>query len=209
MRKIDIDTLSRRPLEALHADGINELVTGITWLLTGLLLGLPFLVPKGSWWNTYWIIVPALLAMSGFIAQWAIKRLKERWSYRRAGYVEAMKPTAGRLRAVVFAAAITAAVIAAFLSSGKGWLNLLPLASSILAGAVLVCGMRKSGSPLAWVYGAISVALGAAVTLARLEIEYAFPVLWGGLGIAIAFGGTLRLVRFLRTHREVQEDVSL
>ena len=101
MQTHDLNAISQRPLRTINADGIPELVMGVTWLLWGILCGIPEMVPTGHLWRYYWLIVPFVLMSSGLAGPWITKRLKERFSYSRAGYVELRQPKSGYAWAVI------------------------------------------------------------------------------------------------------------
>jgi hypothetical protein len=203
MQNIDLDRISSRPLRAMHADGIPEFIMGLTWLLWGLLLGAPYLLPRGPWWKPYWLVTPWILVFSGFAAQRAMKCLKERWSYRRAGYVEYSRTGSRSPWAVFLIAGVTSIVFAAFMSRDRSWLDLLPLVCSILVAAALVFGLGRHGVSRAGIYAAVTIGLGIAVTALGIEIKFGFGILWTGLGLAMAIGGGMRMAMFVRTHEEI------
>jgi hypothetical protein len=201
MHDVNLDELSRRPLRTAHADGINELFMGLTWLLWGVLIGLPFLVPRGGWWKPYWFVTPFVLVASGFVSQWLMGKSKERWSYPRAGYVEFAAPKHRRLMAGLAAALISVAIGVSAKSRTLG--ELLPLGVSVAVAAALMFGLRHSGLVRAGFYSAAAVALGIAVTVARLSMDLAFGALWVGLGVTMAIGGGFRLLSFIRRHESL------
>ncbi|NWF84818.1 MAG: hypothetical protein HXY18_13430 [Bryobacteraceae bacterium] len=203
MQNADLDEISRRPLRAMHADGIPEFIMGLTWLFWGLMLGIPQIVPKGAWWKPYWLVVPWLLALSGFAAQWAMKRLKERWSYRRTGYVEFSKTGARSPWAAFLIAGISGIVIASFLSSSRSWLDLLPLGCAILVAGALAYGLGRQGVRRAGLYAAVTIALGICVVALSIGIELGFAIVWGGLGASMSVGGGMQMAKFVRTHQEI------
>lgn len=205
MQNVNLDELSRRPLRALHADGIPEFIMGLTWLLWGILLGTPYLLPRGPWWKTYWMITPWVLVCSGFLSQWAMKRLKERWSYRRAGYVEFPKTGSRSPWAAFLIAGVTGIVVAGFLATDRVWLDLLPLLCSILVAAALAFGLGRHGVKLAGLYAVVTIGLGIAVALLHIGIEFGFAILWAGLGLAMTAGGGIKMAQFVRTHEEVHD----
>lgn len=127
VHELNLDEVSRRPLRSVHADCIHELFMGLTWLLWGVLIGLPFLVPRGGWWKPYWIVTPFVLVKGGFVSQRLVSKFKERWSYPRAGYVEFAAPKHGCFLAGLAAAlgiALTAARLSIDLAFGALWVGL-------------------------------------------------------------------------------------
>jgi len=127
MQHSQIDELSQRPLRTINTDGIPELVVGAQMLLCGVLIGIPEIIPKGQWWRPFWMIIPFVLMASVLAAPWITKRLKERLSYRRAGYVELRKPKGGYAWAAIGFVLCTSLVASAFVFNSKSWLDLLPV----------------------------------------------------------------------------------
>jgi len=203
MQDLNLDEISRRPIWTLHADGIPDLVVGLTWVLWGILLGIPGVVPKDELWKYYWLVTPLVLVLSGLAGQWTIKKLKERWSYKRAGFVEPLKSKGGRFWALIFIALINAIVVSAFIAGGRSHLDLLPLICSVVVAAAFSHGLRKQGAMGAGHQVLPCILLGVGITAAGLGIETGFPVLWGGLGLTMALRGGWRLIGFMRTREEV------
>ncbi len=202
MHDIDLDEISRRPLRIINADGIFELAMGAVWLLWGILTGIPELIPKDQLWRPYWMIVPFVLASSGLASPWVVRKLKERFSYPRAGYVELRPPKGGRLWALVFVALITGFVAAAFVTKSKTWLDQLPVICTAVIAVAMHFVLRKQASSGAYVYPLLCLAFGAVGVVANLESGAAFAVLYTGLGVAMSIGGGIRLIRFVRRHKE-------
>ena len=88
--------------------GLLWMVWGGTWLAGQAL-------PRGKAWNVYWGFAPVLLVVSSLAATWAIKKLKTRITFPRAGYVEWKEPTRSRHLLTAGAAAIVAAAATAVL----------------------------------------------------------------------------------------------
>ena len=86
---------------------------GLLWIVWGgaWLVGLA--LPHGKVWSLYWTLVPLLLVLSGAAATWAVKKLKARITFPRAGYVEWQTPTGGQRLAAMIVAAVTAAAAVA------------------------------------------------------------------------------------------------
>jgi hypothetical protein len=203
MSDMNLDEVSQRPLKTLHADGIPELTLGATWLVWGILLGIPEMIPKDRLWDYYWLLVPLVLIGSGFGGQWLTRKLRERWSYSRAGYVEPAKTSEGRRIAVAFITLVTGMVVSGFIIRGRTWLDLMPLVVSWLVAAALYYGLTRQGASGAVLYSTVCIAIGIAITAAGLGIEKGFALLWAGVGLTMAIRGGLRLIQFVRSHEEV------
>jgi hypothetical protein len=189
---------SAKKAPASSADGISELVMGVTWMLWGVLIGLPQLLPQGGWTAYYWVAVPILLAGSGFYGQSVIRRLRERWSPRGSEGGKARALAHGQLWAVPLVSMMSAVVVAGFMTSSKNWYDFIPLGCSILVAGGLVLGLGRRGVPGAAFYAALSVGLGIAIVRGRMAPESGFALLWSGVGLAMTLGGAWRLFGHLR-----------
>jgi hypothetical protein len=77
-------------------------------------------LPRGAVWNTYWLVTPAFLALSGVAATWATRKLKARITFPRAGYVAWKEPTRRARLVTAGVAMVTAAVLAGLVVKKAG-----------------------------------------------------------------------------------------
>ncbi len=92
---------------------------GLVWIVWGSTLHVGEAIPKGTAANFYWGVFPAVLVISSAAATWAIRKLKERVTYPRTGYIEYREPG---LRVWVMTAllgVLSAGVIEALLVGGR------------------------------------------------------------------------------------------
>jgi len=205
----NLPEIARRPARYWSADGIPETVMGALWILWGASFLLGNALPRGSAYKTYWTLAPLLLAGSGVFAQWATKRLKEKYTFPRGGYVT-LKSPGPALRYLVATIALVTAGLLAFilLTLAKGGLEtrIAPIFGVILSLAFLVAALRQRApyyAALAAVVLALGFAIGALVTG------------WDGLswlflstGLATVAVGLLRLRDFLRQNPPPTEDLA-
>jgi len=195
----NLPEIARRPARYWSADGIPETVMGALWVLWGASFLLGYVLPRGSARNSYWMIAPLLLAASGVFAQWFTKRLKEKYTFPRGGYVTLKSPAPIARYLVATLALVTAGILAFIvLTLAKGGLetHVAPIFGVLLSLAFLVAALRQRAP----YYGAL-----AAVVLALGFGIGALVTGWAGLswlfvatGLATAAMGLLRLRDFLR-----------
>jgi|SRR3990170_8481642 len=199
----DLDELARRPRRYWTIDGLPELVVGVLWIIWGGAWLIGQNIPHDWRWAAYWLIVPPVLALSGFAVNWITRRLKERITFPRTGYVEWRKPSNRVSLGVGLAIAGIAAVLAVVTMSVTGGDQRL---ERTMPFSLTVC--------LALSFVAVSVrqrtlhhlALAAAVVVLALAIFSvtsgwdAMNWLFLGLGTICVFVGAIRLALFLRSH---------
>ena len=196
----DIDALTARSQRYWNADGLPELIMGVLWMVWGSAWLFGQNLPHDWRWNAYWSATPVLLAGSGSLAVWAIKRLKARFTFPRAGYVEWKEPTRGARLAAAAVAAVSAAVlaIAVLRNDGSRGMFAAPILGVLLSLGFVVASLRQR-APHLLALAAVALALG--VALGAIEGSWSSANwLFVGLGAAAAVLGAVRFTRFLKQH---------
>jgi MFS family permease len=201
MEHVDLHELARRPARYWTLDGLPELMHGALWVVWGGAWLVGQAVPHDWRWTAYWLIVPPALALSGWAVTWATRRLKQRITYPRAGYVEMREPdTRTRLGVGVFIVLAAALLAAVTLRGGAARLDrTLPAVVSVILALSFVALAVQRRTPhhlaLAGATVVFTLAIGTIAT-GWDAMNWLFVAL-GLLSIAI---GAVRLVVFLRAH---------
>lgn len=197
----DLKALAERPARYWNEDGLPELVVGAIWILYAgsLLLGTG--LRPGLIRTAFWILMPLVYMVGGFyITIWGIKRIKERVTYPRTGYVSHLTPrSAWAVGIVASVLALAGITILLFTGKGIGMMNLLPsVCSLLLATGVAFLAIMQKTPRLLILSGA---ALVSAIGIPLLHFgENGFLWLWLWLGTVSAVTGAFRLRSFLRGH---------
>jgi hypothetical protein len=203
----DLDDLARRPVRYWSVDGLPELMMGLLWIVWGGAWIVGQQVPHDWRWAAYWLLVPPLLATGGFVANWATRRLKERVTFPRSGYVEWKAPDLGTrigAAAVVIAAALALALMVLTGDARPAGQMAAPIIAVILSLGFVVISVRQH-APHHLALGGLVLALGIALGWTHggwTSVNWMFL----GLGLALTLVGGLRLARFLRRHAPSPED---
>lgn len=193
--------LEDRPKRYWNVDGIPELMMGLVWILWGGALLVGEAIPRGSAANIYWMVFPAVLVLSGVASNWAVRKLKERLTYPRTGYIEYREPGPLVRLATGALVVLTAAALAALIVTGRAAgveHSAAPAIGVILSLAFVVLSVRQK-APHFLALAGVALALGAA--FAGLKLGWAgMNWLFVWLGVSAALMGAWRLRRYLRQH---------
>ncbi len=197
MEQPDLREIERRPLKHWNVDGLPELLMGLIWLATGSAYAL------GPSRGAFWKVVPPVLVAGVLSAKWYLRKVKERITYPRAGYVQ---PRTGprKVAWVAIVAAVVGASIVLFkpspLSQGQRPSVILGL---ILAGAFAFLAHRQRAPHMLW-YAATPPVIYICYWAARGEIlsaSWVFLI----FGAVCAVGGAVRFARFLKNNPKQAE----
>jgi hypothetical protein len=198
----ELRDLEERPRRYWHVDGIPELVMGLVWIVWGLALIVGDALPRASAASaSYWMVVPAILVLSGVAANWATRRLKERLTYPRTGFVEYREPGRGVRALTALVAVAAAATLAALVVTGRsaGAEHLAsPAIGVVLSLAFVVVSVRQK-APHYLALAGVALALGVAFAILKAGLT-AMNWIFVWLGLAAVLIGGWRLRSYLERH---------
>ncbi len=197
----DLKALAERPACYWNEDGIPELVIGALWIFyaASQLAGIG--LRPGLVRTAFWIVMPLVWMVGCFyFTIWGIKRIKERVTYPRTGYVSYLTPrSAWAIGIVVSVLALAGIIILLFAGIGIRLMNLLPSVCSLLLAAFIAFLAIMLKTPRLLILS--GAALVSAIGMPLLHLgENGFLWLWLWLGTVSAVTGALRLRSFLRGH---------
>jgi len=201
MERPNLGDLARRPARYWTVDGLPELMLGLLWIIWGGAWILGQRVPHDWRWAAYWLLVPPALAAAAFIVNLAIRRLKQRVTFPRTGYVEWRAPGPGTRVGAAAIAIVAALALAAMVLTGDArpaGQMATPVIAVILSLGFVVISVRQH-APHYLALGALVLALGLALGWTHggwASVNWMFL----GLGLVLAAVGAVRLVLFLRRH---------
>lgn len=197
----ELRDLERRPQRYWNVDGIPELVMGLVWAVWGGALIYGESLPKGGNSHWYWMVVPMVLVLSGVVSNWAVKKLKERLTYPRTGWVEMKEPSRAVRLVAAGIAMVSAGALAAMIVTGKvsgAEHTVTPAIGLVLSLAFVIASIRQK-APHMLALAVVALVLGFSFGMLKLGwVSLSWMFLW--LGMAAAVIGGWRLRRYLAAH---------
>jgi len=204
MQYPDLKEIERRPRQYWNADGLPDLMIGALWIVWGAAFLLPDLLPPGEWMRYYWMLVAPILIGGGAASNWAIKRVKERLTFPRTGYVEWTEP--GFLQKTVpalLAAGVAAGVVLLVRQEQSIGTVVAPAVALILAMAFLAASVWQKLPHYLWSAG-MSLTLALVFASSRMSLARGLECLFLVLGALSVLIGALRLRAYLRRNPVTQ-----
>jgi hypothetical protein len=202
-----LDQIARRPARYWTIDGLPELMLGLLWMTWGGAWLAGQRLPHDWRWTAYWLVLPPALAAAALALNRITRRLKERVTFPRAGYVAWKAPERSAARgiavAIVVAAIILAAATTAAASAGLER-NVPAVVSVILALSFVAISVRQRTPYHLALAGAVIV-LAVAVNAIATGWD-AMNWLFVALGALCVVVGGVRLALFVRSHPVVSAE---
>jgi hypothetical protein len=197
---VNLKDLESRPRRYWSVDGLPELAMGVVWIVWGLaMIGGDLLGSRGLG-AVFKTAIPAVLVLSGFAANWAVRKVKERVTYPRTGYVELPEPTRASRAFAALIALAAASAVAALVLTGRpdAAQKASPIVGVVVSLGLLVASVRQRAPHLLALAG-VALALGIAFGMMKMGLESLdWLLVW--LGLAGVVVGGLRLLAYLKAH---------
>lgn len=190
----NIDQAIRKTRRYLYDDGFKEIGVGILLALFAMFLVLRMQIPHDSpWFDAVNVGMPLLIMGSGFFGTALIKRLKERITYPRTGYVAFDRSRGWQgWFAIVIAAGIGLPMLIGYATH---------LYQPIISGVVFAIGCAFLGQYFTtqrfYALGIVSMLCGTVAALLNLSDILGMCFVLAGFGISMAISGGLALRRYL------------
>ncbi len=202
----EIGQVMRQTQRYWYEDGLNDMGFGAWILAVGLLLVAQTLTPPGSpLWMVWAVGGPLVLIGGGFVMSRVVRRLKERFTYPRTGYVSYERARgASRVLRLLAVIVISAGVSAGIVIVQKNWLSLTVILGFVYAAVLSVIGLRFG----LWRYLALalwSLLLGLALAPLSLTTNPAGALFHIGAGASWLLAGWLTYRQYLASAPQPEE----
>jgi hypothetical protein len=196
---IDVAEITRRAQRHWMEDGLSEIMLGLLFVILagGMLMRLAF--PR---WLTLDLLFPALTIVGILGLTRGFKKLKERITFPRSGYVALPEPTRTR-RIFTFASVVVLG--AAFTLVLSAHMAVVPIFAGFFAAIFLWGGVQYKQTSMLW---------EAPLILTFAVVSTRFPSLNGAAGVlalmvmigtSMAIFGAFRLRGFLKANQRREE----
>lgn len=201
-----MDEARQQAYQYWYEDGLSEILVGVLFLLIGLLLTLQGYLPPHPLWTALSALALPLLIVGGVYAfRWLTRRLKERITYPRTGYVAYRRERSRRRwlwNAVVVAG--MGIIVALLMLSAPASLAWLPLIQGLIVGAFFLWIAHQMALVRFYGFALASVSIGAAAAWGRVADPFDTALYYAGMGVLLIFVGAVVLGNYLR--RSQTED---
>jgi hypothetical protein len=207
MQSGDLDDLAARPMRHWDQDGLPELMLGLLFIASSAVFLVGYALPRGSSTaQVYAQVGPICWAAASLSMRWGLKKLKERITFPRGGYVALSEPTPAYWACalgVVLLVGAGALLLNVEGGLAEGTWMAAPGFAALFAAALVVGGLRYKLEHMVYL-AAFSVILGAWMFRIGAGPQGGLWVMmW--LGTAMALTGAVRLKRFLKANPRLQD----
>ena len=194
--------VERRVKRYWYTDGIGELVGGGMFVLLGIYFAIQEFLGQNSIASVILQVGLMFFMIGGmFISQRIINTLKTHLTYPRTGYVEYQVNERNMRQRQILAGIlglIVAALTVVFVRLFHYFDSIVAVTAVIVALILVVMTVKSSGVPRFYFLGAISLAVGFALSISGLPNGYSLGLFYTSMGVAFIISGGLTLWHYLR-----------
>jgi len=210
--EMDLKKIERRTVQYWFEDGIWEMAFGGWILLSGIFtFGFALTPGKPLWRALGWVVLMAVVIFSARYVARTVRRLKEKWTYPRAGFVSYRRPDGqerprrfswvGALAG--FASALTYGLLRDLV--GYSWAQ---AGFGLLMALTFIYTAMRTNLLRFYVLSVFLLAAGIFVAQSGLNALSGVGVLCCLLGLALFASGVITLRRFIRKNPVLERDES-
>lgn len=196
--KNKLDQVAQRPRRYWFEDGLTELISGGLFLLIGVFSLIEGLAPPHSQLTRIAGIAALITIIIGpWLARPIIRRLKERLTYPRTGYVSFRKPKKSRRALTMVVTLIVSAAVVWILMLLPGSLDWIPLIEGVAVGTFLFYQGYSFELTRFHILALVAAALGAGLSVAGIGNLVGMGIFFILMGIAVLFSGGVTLNNYI------------
>ena len=204
--KNQIDETIQRTQRYWYTDGLAEIAVGVMVTLIGLLYLPLMLLPQGAAALAVGLGQPLLVLLGWWLSGKAVRKLKERITYPRTGYVTyPRKKRRGWAKAAVTALCVAASVVIVQTLIGEREQLIPVIIGAFFAVTFAFMGYRL-GLVRFYLLAAFGLVLGILVQQLGLRDMQQNAFYFTGLGMSWIVSGAVTLVQYLRSTRPPEAE---
>lgn len=201
----NIDKVVRRTYGYFYDDGLVEMALGLLFIAVGLWLVLwSGLASPGFLGLLLAIGLPLLIFGGALLFKRLIRKLKERITYPRTGYVSYRQNQPDRGRWLFIGTALLLTLLAVLL---PGSFNQMSVMVGALLGVILIYMGYRVEVRRFYLVGFVAIILGFGLAQTGLEEVLALGLLFIGAGVTLLIAGAMTLILYLRRHPAPNETL--
>jgi len=197
----DLKESQLRAIQYFYVDGTYEFGFGLLWLI---MAGYFYAEAHLSGWLSAVVDVSLVLVMigGGYLIKLLIRRLKERLTWPRTGYVSYQRKQGiqrgWRIALTLVIGGVVASATTMLVMNEDIQIAILPLLSGLLIGMVMVILGWRTSIPRFYLMALLSAALGVTLAYSGLENSVGLIAYYASLAVVQLFTGTCVLSNYLR-----------
>jgi hypothetical protein len=205
----DLDKLAKRPIQYWFEDGLGELLVATLFLLLGILFTIEGLATNPTVIRVSAIAGMIMMIGGAWLGRPLLRKMKERWTYPRTGYVAFRKPKRSRrgLNLIVILL-VTFLVVWLVTQVPDTKIALTPLIEGIAVGGFYIYQAYQSSLNRFYFLGAFGLILGTVLSLAGLGNLVGGGVFFIVFAVAMLISGSLTLRTYLQITRLPENAVN-
>jgi len=209
--KSEIDTVIQRTQRYWYVDGLGEIAVGVMLLVFGLYFALLDRVQNPTLQMVVALGQPVLFLLLWWLGGKAVRRLKERLTYPRTGYIVLQRKKKPLSRLII--AAITAGVVGGLVgllqALSSGTRVIIPLVVSLLLALSVAIIARRFGLVRFYILAAYTALLGVLSVILPISEDQQNVFIFSLFGLGWIVSGAVTLAHYLSSTQPPSEGGAL
>lgn len=195
---VQLDRLTKRPIQYWFEDGIGELVTGGLFFLIGINFCLQAAITSPQIKATVSLSSVIIIGGGVILGRKLIGRIKEKIIYPRTGYVTYSKrPSKGKV-AITIGSTVAVAILVILLGSSTSTFDWTPIVISVICGGLMFYQAVQTGIFRLYIESALAVLIGIIIAFLGIGDMFSSGIFFIIYGLILVFGGGCALYSYFK-----------
>ena len=195
---VQLDKLTKRPIQYWFEDGIGELVTGGLFFLIGINFCIQAAITSPQIKAIISLTSVIIIGGGVILARKLISRIKEQIIYPRTGYVSYPKrPSKGKV-AITIGSTVTVAIFVIFLGSTTSTFDWTPIVISAICGGLMFYQAVQTGVYRLYIESALAVLIGIIIAFLEIGDMFSSGIFFIIFGLVLMIGGGCALHSYFK-----------
>jgi hypothetical protein len=200
---VNLDKLTKRPLQYWFEDGIGELVMGILYFLIGVNFFIQATITSPQIKAIFSLVSVFIIGGGVIITRKLIGRIKEHIIYPRTGYVSYPKRPRKAKIVISIVSLVAIAILVLFLRSSSNIFDWTPIVISFICGVLMLYQAVQTSVFRLYIESILAIFIGIVITLLKTDGMFSSGIFFISFGLVLMIGGGCAFVYYLKNSSQI------
>ena len=202
---VNLNKLTKRPIQYWFEDGIGELTMGILYFLIGINFYIQATISSPQIKAILSLVSVFIIGGGVIITRKLIGRIKEQVIYPRTGYVSYPKRPRKAKIVISIVSLVAVTVFALFLGKSSNSFDWTPIVISVTCGVLMLYQAVQTSVIRLYVESILAILIGLVVAYLNLGGMYSSGIFFISFGLVLMIGGGCAFVYYLKNSSPISK----
>ena len=202
---VNLNKLTKRPIQYWFEDGIGEFVMGILYFIIGINFCIQAMVISPQIKAILSLVSVFIIGGGVIITRKLIGRIKELFIYPRTGYVSYTKQPRKAKITISIVSMVAVAVFAIFLRNSSNSFDWTPIVIGVICGLLMLYQAFQTSVFRLYVEAILAILIGIVIATLNISGLFSSGIFFISFGLILIIGGGCAFVYYLKKTTPIEK----